>query len=75
MPVELCVAHAANIPAMTALDAEQIAGCNTRASRRLRERFGFRMVAVFSGVGCTQGRWLDSVQMQRALGSGAPSSF
>src|SRR5215470_6409108 len=32
---------------------------------------GFRMVGTFEAVGFKFGRWLDSVLMQRALGSGA----
>ncbi len=46
------------------------------ASRHLHERFGFRTVGVFNGIGRKHGRWLDGVQMQRALGSGdtAPPS-
>ncbi|WP_184371149.1 MULTISPECIES: GNAT family N-acetyltransferase [Xanthomonas] len=47
-----------------------------QASRRLHERFGFRTVGVFTGIGRKQGRWLDGVQMQCPLGSGdtAPPS-
>lgn len=41
------------------------------ASIRLHERFGFQMVGVFKGLGRKHGRWLDTVQMQRALGPGA----
>ena len=46
------------------------------ASVALHQKFGFRTVGVFQGLGRKQGRWLDTVQMQRALGSGnddAPS--
>jgi len=32
---------------------------------------GFRMVGTFDNVGFKFGRWLDTVLMQRALGSGA----
>jgi L-amino acid N-acyltransferase YncA len=39
-------------------------------SRRLHERFGFRVVGTFSGIGRKHGRWLDALQMQRALGPG-----
>ncbi|WDS37059.1 GNAT family N-acetyltransferase [Pseudoxanthomonas sp.] len=39
-------------------------------SVRLHERLGFRTVAVFQGIGRKHGRWLDTVQMQRALGDG-----
>lgn len=40
------------------------------ASIALHERFGFRTVGVFQGLGRKHGRWLDTVQMQRALGPG-----
>ncbi|SEL92000.1 phosphinothricin acetyltransferase [Pseudoxanthomonas sp. GM95] len=40
------------------------------ASVRLHERAGFRTVGVFQGIGRKHGRWLDTVQMQRALGDG-----
>ncbi len=41
------------------------------ASIKLHERFGFHLVGVFRGLGRKHGRWLDTVQMQRALGPGA----
>ncbi|UYB54136.1 GNAT family N-acetyltransferase [Xanthomonas sp. AM6] len=41
------------------------------ASIRLHQRFGFRPVGVFSGLGRKHGRWLDTLQMQRPLGPGA----
>lgn len=41
------------------------------ASIKLHERFGFELVGVFRGLGRKHGRWLDTVQMQRALGDGA----
>ena len=44
------------------------------ASIRLHERFGFHLVGVFQGLGRKHGRWLDTVQMQRALGDGAHSA-
>ncbi|MGE4459497.1 MAG: N-acetyltransferase family protein [Stenotrophomonas sp.] len=44
------------------------------ASIRLHERFGFQLVGVFRGLGRKHGRWLDTVQMQRALGDGAGSA-
>ncbi|WP_454831083.1 N-acetyltransferase family protein [Pseudoxanthomonas wuyuanensis] len=47
------------------------------ASVALHERLGFRTVGVFHGLGRKHGRWLDTVQMQRALGNGdrdAPSN-
>jgi L-amino acid N-acyltransferase YncA len=40
------------------------------ASIALHERFGFRTVGVFRGLGRKHGRWLNTVQMQRALGDG-----
>ncbi|MCL6711129.1 GNAT family N-acetyltransferase [Pseudoxanthomonas sp. z9] len=46
------------------------------ASVALHEKLGFRIVGVFPGLGRKHGRWLDTVQMQRALGAGdgaAPS--
>ncbi|MBB3274485.1 MULTISPECIES: GNAT family N-acetyltransferase [Pseudoxanthomonas] len=46
------------------------------ASVALHEKLGFRTVGVFQGLGRKHGRWLDTVQMQRALGAGdgaAPS--
>lgn len=45
-------------------------GANT-ASIRLHERLGFHVAARFPGLGRKHGRWLENVQMQRALGSGA----
>lgn len=41
------------------------------ASIRLHERFGFRHVGTFPGIGRKQGRWLGTVFMQRALGPGS----
>jgi phosphinothricin acetyltransferase len=40
-------------------------------SIRLHAACGFTQVALFKGIGCKFGRWLDSVQMQRALGEGS----
>ena len=40
-------------------------------SIRLHAACGFEQVAVFKDIGFKFGRWLDSVQMQRALGAGA----
>ena len=40
------------------------------ASIRLHERCGFRLIGALSSVGYKHGRWLDSVLMQRALGTG-----
>lgn len=46
------------------------------ASVVLHEKLGFNIIGIFPGLGRKHGRWLDTVQMQRALGSGnkeAPS--
>ncbi len=40
------------------------------ASIRLHESCGFRVIGIFPSIGFKFGRWVDSVQMQRALGSG-----
>lgn len=40
-------------------------------SIRLHERFGFRHIGTFPGIGLKHGRWLDTVFMQRPLGPGA----
>ena len=40
------------------------------ASIKLHERFGFRHVGTFPGIAWKQQRWLDTVFMQRALGTG-----
>lgn len=62
-----------------------IAACETRDLRqmiavvgdsanlpsiRLHERHGFRLVGVLRSVGHKHGRWLDSVLLQKSLGSG-----
>ena len=44
------------------------------ASVALHQRFGFTHVGTFRGIGRKHGRWLDTVQMQRALGDGADSA-
>ena len=44
-------------------------GANT-ASIALHQRFGFRHAGTLQNVGFKHGRWLDSVLMQRALGTG-----
>jgi len=41
------------------------------ASVGLHEALGFRHVGILQNVGFKHGRWLDSIIMQRALGSGA----
>jgi L-amino acid N-acyltransferase YncA len=40
------------------------------ASIRLHERHGFSLVGTLRSVGYKHGRWLDSVLLQRTLGSG-----
>ncbi len=40
------------------------------ASIRLHERLGFRRVGTLQAVGFKNGRWLDTVLMQRGLGPG-----
>ncbi|MCD9026968.1 N-acetyltransferase family protein [Luteimonas sp. BDR2-5] len=42
-------------------------------SVRLHERLGFTTIGIFPGLGRKHGRWLDTLQMQRALGDGAGS--
>ena len=41
------------------------------ASVVLHEKLGFHIIGIFPGLGRKHGRWLDTVQMQRALGSGS----
>lgn len=41
------------------------------ASQKLHERLGFRQVGVLRSVGFKQGRWVDTVLMQRELGDGS----
>jgi phosphinothricin acetyltransferase len=43
---------------------------NQTPSLELHRRAGFRLVGTLENVGFKQGRWLDSVLMQRALGTG-----
>lgn len=43
-------------------------------SVRLHEACGFERVATLKNIGWKFGRWLNSVQMQRALGAGAEVS-
>ena len=40
-------------------------------SIELHAGFGFRNVGVIRAIGYKHGRWVDTVLMQRALGSGA----
>lgn len=44
------------------------------ASIALHEKFGFRTVGVFQGLGRKHERWLDTVQMQLALGDGSETA-
>ena len=44
------------------------------ASVGLHEALGFRHVGILQDVGFKHGRWLDSLLMQRALGSGATAA-
>ena len=46
-------------------------GTRHEASTRLHAACGFRQVGVLQGSGFKQGRWLDTVLMQRALGAGS----
>lgn len=48
-----------------------IGDCANAASIELHRAAGFRMIGAFEHVGFKFGRWLDSVLMQRPLGSGA----
>ena len=43
-------------------------------SIKLHDACGFERAALFKSIGYKFGRWLDSVQMQRALGSGNSSA-
>ncbi|GAB2517265.1 GNAT family N-acetyltransferase [Lysobacter humi (ex Lee et al. 2017)] len=47
-----------------------IGDASNAASIALHERRGFRVAARFPGIGWKHGRWLENVQMQRALGDG-----
>ncbi|UWX03456.1 N-acetyltransferase family protein [Pseudoxanthomonas sp. NC8] len=40
------------------------------ASIRLHQKFGFRLAGTFHGIAWKHGRWLDTVQMQREIGTG-----
>ncbi|HEY7390625.1 MAG TPA: GNAT family N-acetyltransferase [Bryobacteraceae bacterium] len=48
-----------------------IGGRENTASVRLHAKFGFRHVGVLEAVGFKFGRWIDTILMQRALGSGS----
>ncbi|MGH6932885.1 MAG: GNAT family N-acetyltransferase [Dongiaceae bacterium] len=51
-----------------------IGDSNNLASIRLHERLGFRHAGTLASVGFKFGRWVDSVIMQRPLGSGDSSA-
>jgi phosphinothricin acetyltransferase len=40
------------------------------ASVAVHAAAGFRLIGTFQSIGYKHGRWLDTVLMQRALGSG-----
>ena len=48
-----------------------IADTDSPASTVLHSRFGFARVGTLSAVGFKHGRWVDTVLMQRSLGSGS----
>lgn len=48
-----------------------IGGSANAGSIRLHAACGFEQAGVFKGIGYKFDRWLDSVQMQRALGDGS----
>jgi len=48
-----------------------IGDAGNAASIALHHALGFGTVGVFRGIGHKHGRWLDNVQMQRALGAGS----
>ncbi|MFD2238690.1 GNAT family N-acetyltransferase [Aureimonas populi] len=50
-----------------------IGGSEHKASIRLHEKLGFRLIGVFEGSGFKFGRWLDTVLMQKSLGDGKAS--
>lgn len=47
-----------------------IGGSDNIASIGLHQRFGFRHAGILQSAGYKFGRWVDSVLMQRSLGSG-----
>ena len=51
-----------------------IGDASNTASIALHERSGFRVAARFQGLGRKHGRWLENVQMLRALGGGDRSA-
>jgi L-amino acid N-acyltransferase YncA len=48
-----------------------IGSSDNRASVALHRALGFHMVGTLQGVGFKHGRWVDTVLMQRELGSGS----
>ena len=48
-----------------------VGDADNTVSVRLHERLGFQRSGRFPGIGRKHGRWLDGLQMQRALGDGA----
>ena len=48
-----------------------IGDADNAASIALHRALGFEIAGVFRGIGHKHGRWLDNVQMQRALGAGS----
>lgn len=50
-----------------------IGDSNNKASIKLHESRGFRLVGILEATGLKFGRWVDSVFMQRALGEGKDS--
>ena len=47
-----------------------IGGSDNVASIGLHESLGFRFIGTFRSVGFKFGRWVDTVLMQRELGTG-----
>lgn len=47
-----------------------IGDAGNAASVSLHRKHGFETVGIFKGLGRKHGRWLDNLQMQRALGAG-----
>ncbi|MFN5086211.1 MAG: GNAT family N-acetyltransferase [Novosphingobium sp.] len=71
---------AALIEACTAAGFRQmvaVIGGAEPASEALHARLGFTLAGRLSGIGRKQGRWLDTLYMQRALGQGSqePPAF
>lgn len=67
---------AALIEACTAAGFRQmvaVIGGAEPASEALHARLGFTLAGRLSGIGRKQGRWLDTLYMQRQIGEGADS--